>query len=109
MAGKGLVMTLCISTHKYAILSFCELTEKQQEKSRREFDWVEDIESSHGYFIYKKEVYNLWDFFRNYQTLKDEKTGREFYTEGIMNWSAFNGLAVAFVNNNEAIRIAYYY
>ncbi len=102
-------MTLCISTHKYELLAFCELSEKQQEKARKAFDWVEDIESSYGYFVYKKEVYNLWDFFRNYQTLKDEKTGREFYTEGISSWSAFNGLAVEFINNDTAIRIAYYY
>ena len=102
-------MTVVTSNHKYDILSFCELTEKQQEKARIEFDWVEDIESSHGYFVYKKEVYNLRDFFRNYQTLKDEKTGREFYTEGISSWSAFNGLAVAFVDNNEAVKVAYYY
>ena len=101
-------MTVVTSNHKYDILSFCELTKKQQEKARIEFDWVEDIESSHGYLVYKKEVYNLWDFFRNHQTLKDEKTGREFYAEGIYNWSAFSGLAVKFVGD-EAVKIAYYY
>ncbi len=102
-------MTLCISTHKYDILSFCELTEKQQENARRAFDWVEDIDTSYGYFVYKKEVYNLWDFFWHYTSLKDEKTGREFFTDGISSWSAFNGLAVAFVGNGEAVKIAYYY
>jgi hypothetical protein len=102
-------MTLATSNHKYDILSFWELTEKQQEKARRAFDWVEDIDSSHGYFIYKKEVYNLWDFFRNYQILTDEKTGRKFYSHGISNWSAFNGLAVQFVHNDSMLKIAYYY
>ena len=102
-------MTVVTSNHKYDILSFFELEKKYQRKARKKFDWVEDIESSNGYFVYKKEVYNLWDFFRNCQTLKDEKTGREFYTDGISSWSAFNGLAIAFVDNNEAVKIAYYY
>ena len=102
-------MTVVTNNHKYEILSFCELEEKYQRKARKEFDWIEDIESSNGYFVYKKEVYNLRDFFRSYQTLKDEKTGREFYAHGIYNWSAFNGLAIEFVDRDEAVKIAYYY
>ena len=102
-------MNVITSNHKYDILSFCELTEKQQEKARIEFDWIEDIEDSCGYFVYKKEVYNLRDFFRSYQTLKDEKTGREFYAHGIYSWSAFSGLAIEFVDRDEAVKIAYYY
>ena len=102
-------MNLCISTHKYEILSFCELTEKQQAESRRAFDWVEDIESSHGYFIYKKALYNLGSFMRHNDVLTDEKTGKKFYAHGIYNWSAFNGLALEFVHNDSAIKVAYYY
>ena len=102
-------MNVITNNHKHEILSFCDLDEKYQRKVRKEFDWIEDIESSHGYFVYKKEVYNLRDFFRSYQTLKDEKTGREFYAHGIYNWSAFNGLAVEFVDRDEAVKIAYYY
>ncbi len=102
-------MNLCISTHSYELMSFCELSEKQQAESRRAFDWVENIEESYGYFVYKKSVYNLWDFMRHYEFLKDEKTGREFYSHGISSWSAFNGLAVEIVNNNEAVKVAYYY
>lgn len=102
-------MTLVTSNHTYELLSFYELTEKQQEKSRREFDWVEDIESSYGYFVYKKEVYHLGSFMRYKDVLTDEKTGKKFYAHGIYSWSAFNGLAVEFINNDTAIRIAYYY
>ena len=102
-------MNVITNNHKYELLSFFELEEKYQRKARKEFDWIEDIESSNGYFVYKKEVYNLRDFFRSYQTLKDEKTGREFYAHGIYNWSAFNGLAIEFVDRDEAVKIAYYY
>jgi len=69
-------MTVVTSNHKYEILSFCELEEKYQRKARKEFDWVEDIEESHGYFIYKKEVYNLGSFIRHNDFLTDEKTGQ---------------------------------
>ena len=102
-------MTLCISTHKYEILSFCELTEKQQEKAVKDFDWLEDLESSYGFFVYKKELYHLGSFMRYNELLTDEKTGKKFNAHGIYSWSAFNGLAVEFINNDTAIRIAYYY
>ena len=102
-------MNVITNNHKYEILSFCDLEEKYQRKARKEFDWIKDIEDSYGYFVYKKEVYNLRDFFRSYQTLKDEKTSREFYAHGVYSWGYFNGLAVKFVDNNEAVKIAYYY
>ena len=102
-------MTLCISTHKYDILSFCELTEKQQKKAVKDFDWIEDLESSYGFFVYKKELYHLGQFMRHNDFLTDAVAGKKFYTHGIMNWSAFNGLAVAFVDNESAVNVAYYY
>ena len=102
-------MTVVTNNHKYDILSFCELTEKQQEKARIEFDWVEDIEDSYGYFVYKKEVYNLGSFMRHNDFLTDEKSRKKFYAHGIYSWSAFNGLAVEFVDRDSAVKIAYYY
>ena len=102
-------MTLCISTHKYEILAFCELAEKYQRKALREFDWIEDIEESYGYFIYKKEVYNLGSFMRHNDFLKDEKSGKKFYAHGVYCWSAFSGLAIEFVDRDSAVRVAYYY
>ena len=63
-------MNVITNNHKYELLSFFELEEKYQRKARKEFDWIEDIESSHGYFVYKKEVYNLRDFFRSLNPLK---------------------------------------
>ena len=102
-------MNLCISTHSYELMSFCELSEKQQAESRRAFDWVENIEESYGYFVYKKSVYNLGSFMRHNDVLTDEKTGKKFYAHGIYSWSAFNGLAVAFVDRDSAVKVAYYY
>ena len=102
-------MTLCVSNHKYDILSFCELTEKQQAESRREFDWVEDIENSYGFFIYKKSLYNLGSFMRHNDVLTDARTGKKFHAHGIASWSAFNGLAVEFVDRDSAVKVAYYY
>jgi len=101
-------MTLCVSPHTYELLSFCELSEKQQEKARKEFDWIENIETSYGFFIYKKSLFYLDSFMQHNDFLTDEKTGKKFYAHGVDNWSAFNGLAVAFVNNN-AVKVAYYY
>ena len=101
-------MTVVTNNHKYDILSFCELTEKQQKKARKEFDWIEDIEESLGYFVYKKELYNLGSFIRHNDFLTDEKSEKKFYAHGIYNWSAFNGLAVEFVDRDSAVKIAYY-
>ena len=101
-------MNLCISTHKYDILSFCELSKKQQEKARREFDWIENIETSYGFFIYKKSLFYLDSFMQHNDFLTDEKTGKKFYSHGIMNWSAFNGLALEVISNT-AVKVAYYY
>ena len=102
-------MTLCTSNHVYEILSFCELEERYQKKARKDFDWLEELESSYGFFVYKKEVYNLGSFMRHNDFLTDEKTGKKFKAHGIYNWSAFNGLALEFVNRNEAVKIAYFY
>ena len=102
-------MNVITNNHKYEILSFCELTEKQQEKARIEFYWIEDIEDSYGYFVYKKEVYNLGSFMRHNDFLIDEKSGKKFCAHGVYSLSAFNGLAVAFVDGDSAVKIAYYY
>ena len=102
-------MTIVTNNHKYDILSFCELTEKQQEKAHIEFDWIEDIEDSYGYFVYKKEVYNLGSFIRHNDFLTDEKSGKKFYAHGIYSLGYFNGLAVEFVDRDEAVKIAHYY
>ena len=101
-------MTLCTSNHKYAILSFCELEEKYQKIAMKEFDWIEDIETSYGFFIYKKSLFYLDSFMQHNDFLTDEKTGKKFYSHGVYNWSAFNGLALEVISNT-AIRIAYYY
>ena len=102
-------MNVVTSNHKYELLSFFELEEKYQRKDRKEFDWIKDIEDSYGYFVYKKEVYNLGSFMRYNDFLIDEKSGKKFCAHGIYNWSAFNGLAIEFVDRDEAVKIAYYY
>ncbi len=102
-------MTLCTSNHVYELVSFYELEEKHQKKARKEFDWIEDLEESYGFFVYKKEVYNLGSFMRHNEFLTDEKTGKKFNAHGIYNWSYFNGLALEFVNREQAVKIAYYY
>jgi len=101
-------MTLVTSNHKYAILSFCELEEKYQKKARKEFDWIENIETSYGFFIYKKSLFYLDSFMRHNDFLTDEKTGKKFYAHGVYNWSAFNGLALEVISNT-AVKVAYYY
>jgi hypothetical protein len=102
-------MTVVTSSHEYELLSFCELEEKYQQRAKREFDWIEDLESSYGFFIYKGEVYNLGHFMRHNDWLIDEKSGRKFYAHGVYMWSAFNGLALEFIENDSAVKIAYYY
>ena len=102
-------MTLCVSSHVYELVSFYELEEKYQKKARKEFDWIDDLEESFGFFIYKKEIYNLGSFMRYNDFLTDERAKKKFYAHGIYNWSVFNGLALEFVHNDSAIKIAYYY
>jgi len=75
----------------------------------KEFDWLEDLESSYGFFVYKKELYHLGQFMRHNAFLTDEKTGKKFIAHGIYNLSYFNGLALEFVHNACAVKIAYYY
>ncbi len=102
-------MTVVTSNHVYELLSFFELEEKYQRKARKEFDWIEDIEESSGYFIYKKELYNLGSFMRHNDFLTDEKTGKKFNAHGLYGWSYFNGLALEFVDRDSAVKVAYYY
>ena len=102
-------MTLVTSNHVYDLLSFYELEERYQKKARKEFDWIEDLDSSYGFFVYKKEVYNLGSFMRYNEFLTDEKTGKKFNAHGLYGWSYFNGLALEFVNRDQAVKIAYYY
>ena len=102
-------MTLVTSNHKYELLSFFELEEKYQRKALKEFDWIEDIEESFGFFIYKKEVYNLGSFMRHHEFLTDAVAGKKFYAHGVDSWSAFSGLAVEFVDRDSAVKVAYYY
>ena len=102
-------MTVVTNNHKYELLSFFELEEKYKRKARKEFDWIEDIEDSYGYFVYKKEVYNLGSFMRHNDFLTDEKSGKKFYAHGIYSWGYFNGLAIEFVDRDSAVKIAYYY
>ena len=101
-------MTLVTSNHKYDILSFRELTEKQQEKARKDLAWLDDIESSFGFFEYKREMYHLGYFVRHNEFLTDEKTGKKFYAHGIYKMSDFTGFAVKF-NSSIEMQIAYYY
>ena len=102
-------MNLCISNHVYDLVSFYELEEKYQEKAKKEFNWVDDIENSFGFFVYKNKVYNLGSFMRYNDFLTDEKTGKKFNAHGIYGWSYFNGIALEFVNHEQAVKIAYYY
>ena len=102
-------MTVVTNNHKYELLSFFELEEKYKRKARKEFDWIEDIEESLGYFIYKKELYNLGSFIRHNDFLIDEKSGKKFCADGIYSLGYFNGLAVEFVDRDSAVKIAYYY
>ena len=102
-------MNVVTNNHKYELLSFFELEEKYKRKARKEFDWIEDIEESLGYFVYKKEVYNLGCFMRYKDVLIDEKSGKKFCADGIYSWGYFNGLAVEFVDRDSAVKVAYYY
>jgi len=98
-------MTVVTSNHVYKLLSFFELEEKYQRKAQKEFDWIDDIEESYGYFIYKKELYNLYSFMR----CKDVLIGKKFCADGIYSLGYFNGLAVEFVDRDSAVKVAYYY
>lgn len=102
-------MTVVTSNHVYKLLSFFELEEKYQRKAQKEFDWIDDIEESYGYFIYKKELYNLYSFMRYKDVLIDEKSGKKLCADGIYSLGYFNGLAVEFVDRDSAVKVAYYY
>ena len=98
-------MTVVTSNHIYKLLSFFELEEKYQRKAQKEFGI--DVEESY-YFIYKKELYNLYSFMRYKDVLIDEKSGKKFCADGIYSLG-FYGLAVKFVDRDSAVKIAYYY
>ena len=101
-------MTVVTSNHVYNLLSFAELEEKYQRKAQKEFG-IDGIEESYGYFVYKKELYNLYSFMRYKDVLIDEKSSKKFYADGIYSLGYFNGLAVKFVDRDSAVKVAYYY
>ena len=70
----------------------------------KDFDHVEDAESSYGFFKYKKEWYHTSQFVRL-------PSGSELNKDwdGVDNWSWSNGLLIKLSRDGEQYKVAYFY
>ena len=101
--------TISVSNHKYEILHFCELEIKYQKIACKEFDYLSDtdMEETSGYFVYRKQLYNLSDFMLHGIIYKYGNS--EFRADGIKGDSYFSAMVVEYNDTGEFIRIANIY
>ena len=57
-------MSITTNNQPRDLLSFWDFSEKDQRTIRKEFDWMEDLESQTGFFKYKGWFYHLSQFTR---------------------------------------------
>ena len=55
-------MSITTNNQPRDLLGFWDFSEKDQRTIRKDFDWMEDLESEDGFFKYKGWIYHLSEF-----------------------------------------------
>jgi hypothetical protein len=104
------------SNHVYEILSFYALSDKFQKLAEKEFDYLADkdpdgegIEDTSGYFIYRKQLYNLSDFMRASGTVYKFGKNRKFRVDGCTGDSYFSSTIVEIQQSEDCLKVARIY
>ena len=102
-------LDIITSNHDYEILHFCELSEKYQKIAIREFDYLGTMDETSGYFIYRKQLYNLSDFMRATGEVYKFGKNREFRIDGHNGDSYFSSTIVQLDRSGESCKVARLY
>ena len=85
-------MTITTNNQPRALKCLFEFSPKDQAKIKRDFDWLEDIESDCRFFDYRGTVFNLSTFLR---VSANNEPGHDFYGwHGVDADSYFTGTLV---------------
>lgn len=101
-------LDIVTSNHQYEILHFCELSEKYQKIAKKEFDYFDDITEISGFFIYRKQLYNLSDFVRGTGEIYKYRGGK-FRIDGHSGDSYFSATIVEINRYCDGLRVARIY
>ena len=87
-----------------ALKCLFEFSAKQQQYIRTEFDWLEDLESTQGFFEYRGLIYHLQQFMRNNSDKDDATHGWDGY-EGD---SYFSGTLIRLCSDSDFVVVGRY-
>lgn len=106
-------LDIITSNHDYEILSFYELSDKWQQIAKKEFDYLahspHEMFETTGYFIYRKQLYNLSNFMYSSKGVYKFGKNREFRIDGHNGDSYFSSTVVQLDRNGESCKVARLY
>jgi hypothetical protein len=70
------------------LLSFWDLSDKEQRQARSDFEWLEDIESDYGFFRYRGQLFHLANFTRSPQKGWDGHQADSYFSGTLVRLSA---------------------
>ena len=80
-------------------MSIFDFSPKQQQQIRNDFDWLEDLEESYGFFAYRGTIHHLANFLR-----VNAESGSDFYGwHGAEADSYFSGTLVKVLDDEQVI------
>ena len=91
--------TITTNNQPRDLLSFYELLGQWQEEARKSYDYLDDIESQYGFFVYGGYLYHMSEFMRlpeNRETPWDDWDGG--YSD-----SCFSGVVVRLTEDNSQV------
>lgn len=85
------------NNHLHDLLSFYELPKKYQKKALSDYDYMDDINESDGWFIYRSCLYHLDDFMAVHNTFYNPNppTWMQAY-DGYLTDTFFSGVLIRY-------------
>jgi len=95
-------MKIITNNHFKEILSFFELTNKEQDELKDNYDTIEES----SFFRYRGHVYDLNEFMRVNDSLNGQGQEHELYDwDGYHNDSFFSSVLVKYSSCNDAVKV----
>ena len=106
-------LEIVTNNRDYEILLYCFLPIKYQKIADKEFVYLDDddngMEFTSGYFIYKRQLYNLSDFMYSSEGVYKFGKNREFRVDGHSGDSYFSSTIVQLDRSGESCKVARLY
>lgn len=100
-------MSVTIKTNNQfrEILNFSELSEKDQEIARKEFDYMDNVEDEFTGFKYKDQLYSFDTFM-----IENFPEDSPFYGwDSAFGFGYWNGILIKFSDCGDMVKVAYFY